>query len=91
MPLLSMINTVESSEILKILEQYNKQQRINAESSATANYRPYQQLSRKEKDMVDYIEEELNLDNKMVAVIAAQELEEDANTPGILRSHFFCQ
>ena len=84
MPLLAMVNTVASADILRILQEYRKEEMKNLDCEKTLGYRAFHQLTIDEKDTVDYIMDELRLteEEKIVAVIAAQDLQDPAPEPG---------
>ena len=83
LPLLAMVNTVKCPDIMDLLKEYQKQSTSDKAKKETPAYKPYDKMSRKEKDIVDQVTEELQLD-RVVACIAAQELGEYALDPGEL-------
>lgn len=83
-----MVNTVKSSDILTILKDHQKKHAVAAETEESTKYKPYHKMNRKEKDLVDHVMEELQLKERMVAAIAAQDLGDTALDPGkILKVH----
>jgi len=82
-PLLAFIHPIKADELLALTQSYNKNNQTEERENSLQKFTPYTQMSRSQKDTVDYImSEHDNLSNEKAVVIVNLFGEEAASDPG---------